>query len=75
MRPAGLHRQSEITLKEKIRVTMDRIDGKTVFDLIGLGGSFVPPEEDDEAEAEKGAELVTLSTDGEDQDAPQRRAV
>jgi hypothetical protein len=54
---------------------MDRIDGKTVFDLIGLGGSFVPPEEEDEEEAEKTSELVKVSRSGGDDEMPTQRAV
>jgi hypothetical protein len=50
-----------LTVKEPFRVTMDRIGGKTVLEVIGLGGSFVPAEEeeeedegsDDAADAEK----------------------
>lgn len=44
----GLHRQSELTVKEPFRVTMDRIGGKTVLEVIGLGGSFVPAEEEED---------------------------
>ena len=75
IRHTGLHRQSEITLKEKIRVTMDRIDGKVVFDLVGLGGSFVPPEEDEEDDTDKGSDLVTVSTDRGEDEKSTRRAV
>lgn len=42
----GLHRQSELTVKEPFRVSMSREGGKTVLDVIGLGGSFVPADED-----------------------------
>lgn len=43
----GLHRQSELTVKEPFRVSMSREGGRTVLDVIGLGGSFVPADEDD----------------------------
>lgn len=54
----GLHRQSELTVKEPFRVSMSRQGGKTVLDVIGLGGSFVPAEDDDGDETEKGDEMV-----------------
>jgi hypothetical protein len=44
----GLHRQSELTVKEPFRVSMSREAGRTVLDVVGLGGSFVPA--DDHAE-------------------------
>ena len=43
----GLHRQSELTVKEPFRVMVDKNAGRTVIDVIGLGGSFVPAEEED----------------------------
>jgi hypothetical protein len=36
-----------LTVKEPFRVTMQKIAGKTVLEVIGLGGSFVPAEEDE----------------------------
>jgi hypothetical protein len=32
-------------------VVMDKNNGKTILDVIGLGGSFVPAEEDEEKES------------------------
>jgi hypothetical protein len=62
--PTGLHRQSELTVKEPFRVMFSKMGGKTVVDVIGLGGSFVPAEEEDEGkdgdgddEAEEGKAL------------------
>ncbi|OCF32981.1 hypothetical protein I317_04303 [Kwoniella heveanensis CBS 569] len=46
----GLHRQSELTVKEPFRVTFDKKDGKAVWEVIGLGESFVPASEDEEEE-------------------------
>ncbi|WWC89167.1 uncharacterized protein L201_004085 [Kwoniella dendrophila CBS 6074] len=46
----GLHRQSELTIKEPFKVTFDKIDGKGVWEVIGLGDSFVPATEDEEEE-------------------------
>ncbi|WWC70154.1 uncharacterized protein I206_104101 [Kwoniella pini CBS 10737] len=46
----GLHRQSELTIKEPFKVTFDKIDGKGVWEVIGLGDSFVPASEDEEEE-------------------------
>jgi hypothetical protein len=42
----GLHRQSELTVKEPFRVSMSREAGRTVLDVVGLGGSFVPADDD-----------------------------
>ena len=51
----GLHRQSELTVKEPFRVSMSREGGKTVLDVIGLGGSFVPADDDEDGpDAEDG---------------------
>jgi hypothetical protein len=47
----GLHRQSELTVKEPFRVSMSREGGRTVLDVVGLGGSFVPADDDDDAGA------------------------
>ena len=44
----GLHRQSELTVKEPFRVIMERRGGKTILDVVGLGGSFVAAEDDAE---------------------------
>ncbi|RXK39317.1 hypothetical protein M231_03396 [Tremella mesenterica] len=44
----GLHRQSELTVKEPFRVVVGKKEGKTVLDVIGLGGSFVSTNEDSE---------------------------
>ncbi|WVQ99544.1 hypothetical protein IAU59_006680 [Kwoniella sp. CBS 9459] len=46
----GLHRQSELTVKEPFRVTFDKKDGKAVWEVIGLGESFIPASEDEEEE-------------------------
>ncbi|WVW84094.1 hypothetical protein I302_106123 [Kwoniella bestiolae CBS 10118] len=46
----GLHRQSELTVKEPFKVTFDKIDGKGVWEVVGLGDSFVPASEDDDEE-------------------------
>lgn len=55
----GLHRQSELTVKEPFRVSMSRMGGRTVLDVVGLGGSFVPADDDDDGDAnEQGAEEV-----------------
>lgn len=35
-------------MKEPFRVTMDRSSGKTILDVVGLGGSFVPADEEEE---------------------------
>ncbi|BEI93296.1 uncharacterized protein CcaverHIS019_0509240 [Cutaneotrichosporon cavernicola] len=44
----GLHRQSELTVKEPLRATFGRTeDGCVTIDVVGLGGSFVPEENDD----------------------------
>jgi hypothetical protein len=37
-----------LTVKEPFRVVLDRKNGKTILDVIGLGGSFVAAEEDEE---------------------------
>ena len=50
---SGLHRQSELTVKEPFRVVLDKTNGKTILDIIGLGGSFVPAEEDDDEEEDR----------------------
>lgn len=44
----GLHRQSELTVKEPFRVMFGEKDGRSLIDVIGLGGSFVPAEEQEE---------------------------
>lgn len=44
----GLHRQSELTVKEPFRIVYGERDGKKVLDVMGLGESFVPAEEDEE---------------------------
>lgn len=46
----GLHRQSELTIKEPFRISYSEKDGKKVLDVVGLGESFVPAEEDEEEE-------------------------
>lgn len=40
----GLHRQSELTVKEPFRVTFGQGPKRQVFEVEGLGGSFVPAE-------------------------------
>jgi hypothetical protein len=50
----GLHRQSELTVKEPFRVSMSREGGRTVLDVIGLGGSFVPADDDDGDDGDAG---------------------
>lgn len=56
----GLHRQSELTVKEPFRIAMSKEGGRTVLDVVGLGGSFVPAEADDDetstSETETGGE-------------------
>ncbi|RSH88872.1 hypothetical protein EHS25_002534 [Saitozyma podzolica] len=44
----GLHRQSELTVKEPFRVVFDRKGGKSVLEVVGLGESFVPAEDEEE---------------------------
>lgn len=51
-RPSGLHRQSELTVKEPFRIAVNKEAGRTVLDVVGLGGSFVPAEADEEADGE-----------------------
>ncbi|ODO06441.1 hypothetical protein L198_01673 [Cryptococcus wingfieldii CBS 7118] len=46
----GLHRQNELTVKEPFRVMFDKRDGKPVWEVIGLGESFVPEGDDEEEE-------------------------
>ncbi|CAK9781101.1 hypothetical protein CC85DRAFT_282535 [Cutaneotrichosporon oleaginosum] len=47
----GLHRQSELTVKEPLRATFGHTeDGRVTVDVVGLGGSFVPAEEDDDGD-------------------------
>ncbi|WVQ86539.1 hypothetical protein IAS59_000252 [Cryptococcus gattii] len=46
----GLHRQNELTVKEPFRVMFDKKDGKPVWEVIGLGESFVPEEKEEEEE-------------------------
>lgn len=43
-------------MKEPFRVTVGKQGGKTILDVVGLGGSFVPAEE--ESEGDDGAELL-----------------
>lgn len=49
---AGLHRQSELTVKEPFRVTFGQGSKRQVFEVEGLGGSFVPAEPAEEPESE-----------------------
>lgn len=51
----GLHRQSELTVKEPFRISMSREAGRTVLDVVGLGGSFVPADDDDDGDGDEGA--------------------
>ncbi|OWZ51164.1 hypothetical protein C356_02307 [Cryptococcus neoformans c45] len=44
----GLHRQNELTVKEPFRVMFDKRDGKPVWEVVGLGESFVPEEKEEE---------------------------
>jgi hypothetical protein len=46
----GLHRQSELTIKEPFQIVFGEKDGKKVLDVVGLGESFVAAEKDDEEE-------------------------
>nr|ODO01229.1 hypothetical protein L204_01957 [Cryptococcus depauperatus CBS 7855] len=46
----GLHRQNELTIKEPFRVMFDRRDGKAVWEVIGLGESFVAESKVDDEE-------------------------
>lgn len=41
---AGLHRQSEITIKEPFRMRVPGWFGKRTIEVEGLGASFVPAE-------------------------------
>lgn len=50
----GLHRQSELTVKEPFRVVFDRKGGKSVLEVMGLGESFVPAEEEEEGPSSLG---------------------
>lgn len=50
----GLHRQSELTVKEPFRISMSREAGRTVLDVVGLGGSFVPADDDDDGDGDEG---------------------
>ena len=51
----GLHRQSELTVKEPFRISMSREAGRTVLDVVGLGGSFVPADDDEDGVEGEGA--------------------
>jgi len=51
----GLHRQSELTVKEPFRISMSREAGRTVLDVVGLGGSFVPADDDDDRDGDEGS--------------------
>ena len=68
----GLHRQSELTVKEPFRVTLNRIGGKTILDVVGLGGSFVPADEEEGAEDKVGDvtadDVVVINQVGTDSD-------
>lgn len=46
----GLHRQSELTIKEPFRVMFDQRGGKQFLEVVGLGESFqaVEPEADED---------------------------
>ena len=46
----GLHRQSELTVKEPFRISYSEKNGRKVLDVVGLGESFVPAEEEQEDE-------------------------
>jgi hypothetical protein len=48
----GLHRQSELTVKEPFRVTFGQGPKRQVFEVEGLGGSFVPAEPAEPGEAD-----------------------
>jgi hypothetical protein len=62
----GLHRQSELTVKEPFRISMSREAGRTVLDVIGLGGSFVPADADgDDNDGDAGDGAVADSPAGE----------
>jgi hypothetical protein len=63
-RGSGLHRQNELTIKEPFRVVLDRQGGKTVLDILGLGGSFVPADNGEpEEEKEEKADEINVSTE------------
>ncbi|WWD17146.1 hypothetical protein CI109_101583 [Kwoniella shandongensis] len=49
----GLHRQNELTIKEPFKVVFGKDQGKSVFEVMGLGESFVPAEEEEEEEEEE----------------------
>lgn len=53
----GLHRQSELTVKEPFRISLSKEAGKTVLDVVGLGGSFVPAEDEDEEDGDAAGKL------------------
>ena len=70
----GLHRQNELTVKEPFRVVLDRANGKTILDVIGLGGSFVPAEDDDEEGDAEGPD-GSGDDEGEERNASKGRVV
>ncbi|KAK8864544.1 hypothetical protein IAR55_001794 [Kwoniella newhampshirensis] len=50
----GLHRQNELTVKEPFKVVFGKEDGKSVSEVVGLGESFVPAEDDEKEEGADG---------------------
>lgn len=57
----GLHRQSELTIKEPFRVMFNQEKGKQFLEVVGLGESFQPVEaEEAETESEGGVKEVEV---------------
>lgn len=57
----GLHRQSELTIKEPFRVMFDQKGGKSFLEVVGLGESFQPADSDDDGD--EGAKGIEGSVD------------
>lgn len=60
----GLHRQSELTVKEPFRVILRQKAGQTMLDVLGLGGSFVPAEAEQQAETSEAGDTEEERTGG-----------
>lgn len=61
---AGLHRQSELTVKEPFRISVNREAGRTVLDVVGLGGSFVPADTEEDGDGDDGAMKIEAVEEG-----------
>jgi hypothetical protein len=61
----GLHRQSELTVKEPFRVVFDRKGGKSVLEVMGLGESFVPAGDEEEGATGLGGDVEGGDGDGD----------